>query len=184
METKLKEFENICKTESENDKMQLEKEFDEKLKTAIEKEISEYKNSLENKFKNEKIELEKEYYTQKVQHEINSKKNIYLEIENEKKELFNILKDKLTNYCQSKDYENNFEKIYKFAKTYLDNENDFTVCVLERDVEKLKKIENCNIEILPNKYIGGILIKSKTKIVDNTIYTNLKARIFATNENN
>ena len=78
METKLKEFENICKTESENDKMQLEKEFDEKLKTAIEKEISEYKNSLENKFKNEKIELEKEYYTQKLQHEINSKKNIYL----------------------------------------------------------------------------------------------------------
>ncbi len=183
MDTKLKEFRNICENVSENEKIEMEKVFDEKLNIAIEKEISEYKNVLENKLENAKLEIEKEYYSQKIQYEIKAKRNLYLELENEKKEMFSELVAKLTNYCKTEDYSIRFEKIYTYTKKYLDDEINFIVYVVKDDIEKLKKIENCNIEILPDKYIGGILIKSNTKIIDNTIYTNLKERIYGAKEN-
>ena len=75
--------------------------------------------------------------------------------------------------------------MYKYTKTFLENQSGYIIGVVKQDIQNLEQIEdNYDLEILPDKYIGGILLKNKNMVIDNTIYTNLKESIYGTEGNN
>ena len=185
MDDKIKEFEEICNRISLQEKEKLEEELKEKLADTITQDIEEYKNKLEKKYKEECFEMQKQYNNNIINLQIDAKKKILTEKQKMQNELFQSLVCKFKEYCLSDEYKKDFTKMYKYTKTFLENQSGYIIGVVKQDIQNLEQIEdNYDLEILPDKYIGGILLKNKNMVIDNTIYTNLKESIYGTEGNN
>ena len=101
IDEKLKKFEKVCLEMSDIDKENLTKELDEKARTKIDKSVEKYKQKLECKLKKEEIKLEKEFNKKSMDLSILYKRNVLDEYNSEKKELFEICKQKLMEFILS-----------------------------------------------------------------------------------
>ena len=185
MDEKMKEFKEVCNEISLQEKEELETQLNKKLSDTIKEDIEEYKNRLEKKYEEESFNMQKEYNNNLINLQIDAKKRILEERQNIRNELFQALLIKFKDYCLSDSYKEDFIKMYVHAKTFLESDSKYIIGVVDNDIHKLKQLDEfSDFEILPDKYIGGILIKGKNIIIDNTIYTSLKESIYGTEENN
>lgn len=70
------------------------------------------------------------------------------------------------------------------ARELLDEKDDITIYVLEQDKDKFDFSSYGEIKFLDASYIGGVKLQNKNMLVDNTILTNLKEKIYGTEESN
>ncbi len=184
IDEKLKKFEKLCLEMSEMDKQNLTKKLDDKAKNKIDKSIENYKQKLENKLKKEEIKLEKEFNKKSMDLTIAYKKKVLAEYNNEKNEIFEICKQKLIEYTNTEEYNKSLENMFIKAMDMLDNKERITIYVLKKDKEKFDFMPYGEIEFLDDSYIGGVKLQNKNMLVDNTILTNLKEKIYGTEESN
>ena len=112
------------------------------------------------------------------------KKKVLAEYNNEKNEIFEICKQKLIEYTNTEEYNKSLENMFIKAMDMLDNKERITIYVLKKDKEKFDFMPYGKIEFLDDSYIGGVKLQNKNMLVDNTILTNLKEKIYRTEESN
>ena len=183
-DTKLKKFKEICLDMSNKDKENLKEQLDKKDNKKIEKEIDIFNKKLEIKLDKEKIRLEKEFNKKIIDLQLESKKELLLEEEKEKNELFHDCIDKLTKYTYTDEYINLLNKIFENSINFIGSKENLTICLTNNDVNRTNFNNYGNIEILDDKYIGGLILKNNHMIIDNTFLTSLKEKIYGTKENN
>ena len=184
IEEKLKKFERICLEMSDADKQILTKELDEKARNKIEKSVDNFNQKLENKIKKEKIRLEKEYNKKNMDIDIVYKRKALAEYTSEKNELFESCKQRLQEFTNTSEYNKSLSNMFFKAMELLDEKDDITIYVLEQDKDKFDFSSYGEIKFLDASYIGGVKLQNKNMLVDNTILTNLKEKIYGTEESN
>lgn len=92
--------------------------------------------------------------------------------------------DKLTKYTYTNEYINLLNKIFENSINYFENKENLTICLTNNDINRTNFNSYGTIEILDNKYIGGLILKNNHMIIDNTFLTSLKEKIYGTKENN
>lgn len=184
IDEKLKKFQDTCLEISENDKKNLQAELDTKAKSKIEKELSIFEQKLETKFEKEKMQLEKEYNKKIIHIEFNAKKQLLDEEAQEKQQLFKECVRKLEDYTSTEEYIHLLEQILENTMSYLENRSNITICLTNRDAQKIDFKNYGNIEIMEDAYIGGLILKNENMLIDNTFLTNLKEKLYGTKENN
>lgn len=175
---KLARFQEICNTMSKNEKSNMKKELDKKAKKNIEYEVEIYKKKLNFKLEKEKVKIKKEYNCRLIDLEIQAKKLIIKEKERQKKELYDICKKRLEEYTDTYEYKESLNKIIDNTKKYLGEQESFTLYITKKDYELIEKTRFSEIEILEEKYIGGVMLKKDNIVIDNTFLTNLKETIY------
>ena len=171
---KLEKFKEICLDMSNKDKENLKEQLDKKANKKIEKEVDIFNKKLEIKLDKEKIKLEKDFNKKLIDLQLESKKELLAEEEKEKDELFYGCVDKLTKYTNTDEYINLLNKILENSISYFENKENLTICLTNNDKNRTNFNNYGNIEILEDKYIGGLIIKNNHMIIDNTFLTSLK----------
>ena len=184
IDEKLKKFEKLCLEMSEMDKQNLTKKLDDKAKNKIDKSIENYKQKLENKLKKEEIKLEKEFNKKSMDLSILYKRNVLDEYNSEKNELFEICKQKLMEFTDTEEYKKSLANMFFKAYEMVDEKDNMIIYVLDKDKDKFDFSSYGEIKILDTSYIGGVKLQNKNMLVDNTILTNLKEKIYGTEESN
>ncbi len=184
IEEKLKKFEKVCLEMSDTDKQNLTKELDEKAKNKIDKSVDNYKQKLENKLRKEETRLEKEYNKKSMDLSISYKRKVLDEYNSEQNELFEICKQKLIEFTNTEEYSKSLTNMFLKAMEMLDEKENLTIYVLEKDMSRFDFASYGEVKALNNSYIGGVKLQNKNMLVDNTILTNLKEKIYGTEESN
>lgn len=181
---KLKKFEEACIEMANNDKQNLTKELNEKANNRIEKEVAIFKQKLENKLNKEKIRLEKDYNKKIIDLNFSAKKELLNEYNYEIDELFNCCKQKLIEFTNTEEYKKVLNNMFLEAMKNLEDKKDLTIYIVKNDKDKIDFSAYGKLEILEDSYIGGVKLQSKNILVDNTILTNLKEKIYGTKKSN
>ncbi len=184
IDEKLKKFQDTCLEMSNNDKKTLQTELDTKAKSKIEKELNTFEQKLETKFEKEKLQLEKEYNKKIIDLEFNAKKQLLAEEEQENQQLFDACVQKLEAYTSTEEYIQLLGQILENTMSYLENCENVTIYLTNKDVQKVNFKNYGNIETLEDTYIGGLMLRNEDMLIDNTFLTNLKERLYGTKENN
>lgn len=181
---KLEKFKKICLDMSNKDKESLKEQLDKKANKKIEKEVDIFNKKLEIKLDKERIKLEKDFNKKLIDLQLELKKELLLEDEKEKNEIFYDCINKLTKYTYTNEYINLLNKIFENSINYFENKENLTICLTNNDINRTNFNSYGTIEILDNKYIGGLILKNNHMIIDNTFLTSLKEKIYGTKENN
>lgn len=184
IDEKLEKFQDTCLEMSNNDKKNLQTELDTKAKSKIEKELAIFKQKLETKFEKEKLQLEKDYNKKIIDLEFDSKKQLLDEDEQEKQQLFNECVQKLEAYTSTDEYIHFLGQILENTISYLENHENVTIYLTNRDAKKVDFKDYGKIETLEDTYIGGLMLRNDDMLIDNTLLTNLKEKLYGTKGNN
>ena len=184
IENKLKKFQEVCLDMSNKDKQNLEDTLNIKAESKIQKEIDLYSKKLNSKLEREKIKLEKDFHKKNIDLQLKAKKQLLSEKERENQKLFHDCINSLKNYVNTNEYTNLLHKILENSLNYLDNTDNLTIYVTNRDVNKIDFSNYGKVKTLEDNYIGGLILENNDMIIDNTFLTSLKEKIYGTKENN
>ena len=184
IENKLKKFQEVCLDMSNKDKQKLEDTLNKKAESKIQKEIDLYSKKLNSKLEREKIKLEKDFHKKNIDLQLKAKKQLLSEKERENQKLFHDCINSLKNYLNTNEYTNLLHQILENSLNYLDNTDNLTIYVTNRDVNKIDFSNYGKVKTLEDNYIGGLILENNDMIIDNTFLTSLKEKIYGTKENN
>ncbi len=184
IENKLKKFQEVCLDMSNKDKQKLEDTLNKKAESKIQKEIDLYSKKLNSKLEREKIKLEKDFHKKNIDLQLKAKKQLLSEKERENQKLFHDCINSLKNYVNTNEYTNLLHQILENSLNYLDNTDNLTIYVTNRDVNKIDFSNYGKVKTLEDNYIGGLILENNDMIIDNTFLTSLKEKIYGTKENN
>ena len=184
IESKLKKFQEVCLDMSNKDKQKLEDTLNKKAESKIQKEIDLYSKKLNSKLEREKIKLEKDFHKKNIDLQLKAKKQLLSEKERENQKLFHDCINSLKNYVNTNEYTNLLHQILENSLNYLDNTDNLTIYVTNRDVNKINFSNYGKVKTLEDNYIGGLILENNDMIIDNTFLTSLKEKIYGTKENN
>lgn len=184
IESKLKKFQEVCLDMSNKDKQKLEDTLNKKAESKIQKEIDLYSKKLNSKLEREKIKLEKDFHKKNIDLQLKAKKQLLSEKERENQKLFHDCINSLKNYVNTNEYTNLLHQILENSLNYLDNTDNLTIYVTNRDVNKINFGNYGKVKTLEDNYIGGLILENNDMIIDNTFLTSLKEKIYGTKENN
>lgn len=184
IESKLKKFQEVCLDMSNKDKQKLEDTLNKKAESKIQKEIDLYSKKLNSKLEREKIKLEKDFHKKNIDLQLKAKKQLLSEKERENQKLFHDCINSLKNYVNTNEYTNLLHQILENSLNYLDNTDNLTIYVTNRDVNKIDFSNYGKVKTLEDNYIGGLILENNDMIIDNTFLTSLKEKIYGTKENN
>ena len=112
------------------------------------------------------------------------KKELLNEYNYEIDELFNCCKKKLIEFTNTQEYKKVLNNMFLEAMKNLEDKKDLTIYIVKNDKDKIDFSAYGKLEILEDSYIGGVKLQSKNILVDNTILTNLKEKIYGTKKSN
>ena len=184
IESKLKKFQEVCLDMSNKDKQKLEDTLNKKAESKIQKEIDLYSKKLNSKLEREKIKLEKDFHKKNIDLQLKAKKQLLSEKERENQKLFHDCINSLKNYVNTNEYTNLLHQILENSLNYLDNTDNLTIYVTNRDVNKINFSNYGKVKTLEDNYIGGLILENNDMIIDNTFLTSLKEKIYGSKENN
>lgn len=184
IENKLKKFQEVCLDMSNKDKQKLEDTLNKKAESKIQKEIDLYSKKLNSKLEREKIKLEKDFHKKNIDLQLKAKKQLLSEKERENQKLFHDCINSLKSYVNTNEYTNLLHQILENSLNYLDNTDNLTIYVTNRDVNKIDFSNYGKVKTLEDNYIGGLILENNDMIIDNTFLTSLKEKIYGTKENN
>lgn len=192
IEHKLKWFEKHCVSLAEKEKIELEKIVEEEVNQTIKQELEKEDKRLESKEHKELEKLKQHFYEQLWDEQIKGKKMIYETEVVLKEQLVQELKEKLKTFTDTPEYKS-------YMKSSLENvleqiKGGKTICfsALAKDLEKCKnwfnqqgKIQRSisKSKVLEEEKIGGWMIETDTIVIDNTLLTNIKEKVYGTKEN-
>ena len=113
-----------------------------------------------------------------------AKKELLNEYNYEIDELFNCCKKKLIEFTNTQEYKKVLNNMFLEAMKNLEDKKDLTIYIVKNDKDKIDFSAYGKLEILEDSYIGGVKLQSKNILVDNTILTNLKEKIYGTKKSN
>ena len=184
IENKLKKFQEVCLDMSNKDKQKLEDTLNKKAESKIQKETDLYSKKLNSKLEREKIKLEKDFHKKNIDLQLKAKKQLLSEKERENQKLFHDCINSLKSYVNTNEYTNLLHQILENSLNYLDNTDNLTIYVTNRDVNKIDFSNYGKVKTLEDNYIGGLILENNDMIIDNTFLTSLKEKIYGTKENN
>ena len=84
----------------------------------------------------------------------------------------------------TEEYKKVLNNMFLEAMKNLEDKKDLTIYIVKNDKDKIDFSAYGKLEILEDSYIGGVKLQSKNILVDNTILTNLKEKIYGTKKSN
>lgn len=192
VEDKLNWFQWHCLALAEKEKAELEKtvesEIEQRIKLALDQEDERIERRKQKEFEKEK----QRFFEQIWEEEIKGKKKIYETQEAIKKQLIEELTIKLQDFVNSPEYDLYVQASLASVLEEIQGSQKMCFWTLAKDREKWEKWLNeqrknqekmCEIKALEEESIGGWIIETENKVIDNTLLTNIKEKVYGTKEN-
>ena len=176
IESKLEEFNSSCKKIAINEKKELEENLENEIKSKVDAEMARYEEKLAKKKEDEEKKIINSFNSDLWNLEGNCKKELIKQNEEIKSILLESISNKMRNFVNSDEYCDFLIKTIEKA-IEISGSNGIRILVTKYDKDRFFNIISKYGYIsdeLPDQNIGGIIVKTDNKYIDNTILNSIK----------